>query len=393
MQPCGASCHVEVVETADGFTRLRDEWTTLLASSPSNGLFVSWEWLHTWWTHLSEGAAPFIVTVRHFGELVAIAPLMRRPGRVFRPPLSVIGCGDVGSDYIDVIARRGIEELASRAVARMLTDRGLVVELPRLRCTAVALHMADVLGREGWTRAECTTDRSPYIPLAGVTWDQYLGTLSGEHRYNFKRRLRNLHKAHVVRFEQIAEDADREAALDVLIHLHNRRWSGRGGSTAFHKPELIRFHHAISKLALERGWLRLFVLRLDDRPAAALYGFTYNARFYFYQSGFDDAFARLSVGLVTMGLAIGAACAEHVDEFDMLHGEEPYKFLWAQQTHELVSLEMSPPHFTARVRCAAIDSHRAARRLVRRWLNRILTRTHSRRLDHERSTPVVPTTR
>ena len=58
-------------------------------------------------------------------------------------------------------------------------------------------------------------------------------------------------------------------------------------------------------------------------PAAALYGFAYGGRFHFYQAGFDEGFARLSVGLVTIGLTIQQAFTEALDEYDFLHGAEP----------------------------------------------------------------------
>src|SRR5207245_43184 len=83
--------------------------------------------------------------------------------------------------------------------------------------------------------------------------------------------------------------------------------------------------------APDRGWLRLSELRLDGRPAASLYGFRYRDTFSFYQSGFDPAYARDSVGLVTMGLAIRSAIEEGAAEYDLLHGDEAYKFQWARE--------------------------------------------------------------
>ena len=49
----------------------------------------------------------------------------------------------------------------------------------------------------------------------------------------------------------------------------------------------LQFHAEFSQLALERGWLRLFVLRLDGEPAAATYSFCYRGHFYYYQAGLD----------------------------------------------------------------------------------------------------------
>src|SRR5262249_12792405 len=84
--------------------------------------------------------------------------------------------------------------------------------------------------------------------------------------------------------------AGRGRALHRLIALHRSRW--REFSRAFHTPNHVSFHEDITRLACARGWLRFFTLSLDDEPVAALYGFRYGRVFYFYQSGFDPAYAK-----------------------------------------------------------------------------------------------------
>jgi CelD/BcsL family acetyltransferase involved in cellulose biosynthesis len=365
-----ADVDVDVVETSEGFASLREEWTALLGASAANGLFVTWEWLYTWWRHF-ETRPPVIVTVRRQGALLAVAPFVRKPSSLsrlkFAPSLTVLGQGDVGSDYLDIIARRGWEALAASAISDWLMTQGLVLELPRIRDNSLAMALASRLARRGWTPSVLGRDVAPYISLFGSTPESYFSTLGAEHRYNFRRRLRKLQSKFAVRFGAASTHLERRQALDVLIRLHNRRWESRGGSTAFHTPELLEFHDDFSAIALDRGWLRLFVLWLDDEPAAALYGFVYGPKFYFYQSGFDEAYRSLSVGMVAIGLAISSACDEGLDEFDLLHGAEPYKFLWARETRELSTLAAYPPRLNALIYRAGISARRQAGRFVRRW--------------------------
>src|SRR2546425_205209 len=104
-------------------------------------------------------------------------------------------------------------------------------------------------------------------------------------------------------------------ALALLVALHNMRWRDRGPSDAFNAPDLLSFHDEVSQLALDRGWLRLFTLTIDGRSAASVYGFCYDHTFYFFQSGFDPAFSKQSVGLLSMGLAIRSAIESGAAEF------------------------------------------------------------------------------
>jgi len=105
----------------------------------------------------------------------------------------------------------------------------------------------------------------------------------------------------------------------------------------------------VTRRFLARGWLRMYILRLDGVPAAVMYGFLYNRTFYFYQHGFDDRYQQYSIGLVLMALSIRAAIDEGAAEFDMLWGTEPYKFLWARKTRELRNIHLFPPHLAGQL--------------------------------------------
>lgn len=362
---------VERIEDIASFEKLREEWNELLEASASNSLFLTWEWLYTWWKHLSERRKLLIIAVRSGRELVAVAPLAVSPYRVTRllpfRSLEFMGTGSVGSDYLDFIIKRGREGEALEALAEHLAGGKLMLDLAQLnRNSCLAAGLSGKLGLRGWGCSEKATDICPFIPLSGHSWQSYLATLGGEHRYNVQRRLKNLTKQFDVRFEQAESEEQRRQALALLVSLHNMRWRERGGSNAFHAPGLVAFHDELSRLALERGWLRLFVLWLDGKPAASLYGFRYQRVFSFYQSGFDPSYSKHSVGLVTMGLAIKRAIEEGAEEYDLLHGDERYKFQWAREARELGRVELYPPRLRGLLYRKTMAFSRTARQMARR---------------------------
>lgn len=364
---------VERIEDIASFEKLREEWNELLEASASNSLFLTWEWLYTWWKHLSERRKLLIIAVRSGRELVAVAPLAVSPYRVTRllpfRSLEFMGSGSVGSDYLDFIIKRGREGEALEALAEHLAGGKLMLDLAQLnRNSCLAAGLSGKLGLRGWGCSEKATDICPFIPLSGHSWLSYLATLGAEHRYNLQRRLKNLTKQFDVRFEQAESEEQRGQALALLVSLHNMRWRERGGSNAFHAPGLVAFHDELSRLALERGWLRLFVLWLDGKPAASLYGFRYQRVFYFYQSGFDPSYSKYSVGLVIMGLAIKHAIEEGAEEYDLLHGDERYKFQWAREARELGRVELYPPRLRGLLYRKTMGFSRTARKMARRLL-------------------------
>jgi len=367
---------IEIITDTAGFAGLEQEWNELLSCSRSDCLFLSWDWLFLWYRFLAQRRRLLLVTVRQGGLLIAIAPFARtRPSvKALRPYGSVefLGTGTVGSDYLDLIVRRGYESPALQALGDFLTRHKLPVDLTHIRRgNSLAEALAGSLAPDGWRHELSVINVCPYINLHGQSWEGYLRVLSNNHRYNFQRRLKTLQKRFEFRFEQALTEDQGRSALDTLIRLHNLRWRTRGGSNAFNTPELVQFHHEFCRRALCHGWLRLYQISLDGRAVAALYGMQYKEKFYFYQSGFDTSFSSYSVGLVLMGLVIESAIRENVREYDLLHGNESYKSLWAGQQREIGRLTLYPPDwrgvFYRQAAHAAASVRRSAGSFARRY--------------------------
>jgi CelD/BcsL family acetyltransferase involved in cellulose biosynthesis len=372
-----APWRVERLSEPAALEGLREEWSDLLQSSWSNGLFLTWEWLSTWWKHCAHHSELSILTVRYGRDLLGLAPLVTAPstsyGPIAAPALKFLGFGNVGSDYLDLIVRPARRAETVAAFADWLDrDRRWILDLKQVPSSgSSSARLAEQLQRRGWRSSRQVIYRCPYIALEGLSFDGYLQSLGSSHRYNFRRRQRQLERGFDLCFERVHTEDERRDALDALIDLHRQRFESRGGSDAFHDPALRAFHREFSAIALRRGWLRLYVLRLDGHPAAALYAFRYGRRVLFYQAGFDPAFARHSVGLVAMGLAIRDAIEEGASEYDLLHGEEPYKALWARSGRELESIELFPPTPSG----LAHGLLRGTRRWARRGFERLAKRS------------------
>jgi CelD/BcsL family acetyltransferase involved in cellulose biosynthesis len=371
----GAS-HVEVVSDMAGFTSLRPEWNDLLQASDADSLFLTWEWLHTWWKHLAAGRKLQLLTVRRGSDLLAIAPFAVRPRQPERllpfQALEFLGTGAVGSDYLDLIIRCGAEDEALQAIAGYLTENESVLELKQVRAgSRLASRLAVQLQKSGWAASQTITDVCPYLDINGRSWESYLAGVGPSHRQNVRRRLRRIAASFQVDFQQVRTEVQRWECLALFAELHRMRWAERRGSDALDGDGIMEFHDEFTTVALQRGWLRLFILRLDGKPAASIYAFRYGKAFYFYQSGFDPAYRDHSVGLVTMGLAIQVAIEEGAAEYDMLHGDEEYKFLWARGGRDLVRLDCYPPNLEGTLCRQAVSLRQGLKRAVR-WPQRLM---------------------
>lgn len=374
---------VDVIREAPALERLGPEWQALLARSSSDRLFSTFEWLHTWWQHLGAGRRLCVRTVRRGGELVAIAPFVFRAATTTAHPafgcIELLGAGDVGSDYGDLVVARDCEAECLEALAEHLASEHHVFAFRRLRDESCLLAtLCRRLGQQRFTLEARPDELSPYVRFESRSFEGYLATLSHGHRHAYRRYRRVLARKHEVAFDTVRSEAERGPALASFLALHAARWQARGDAGAFARPELLAFHEAMSALALRRGWLRLQLLRLDGRAVAAVYGFRYGDVFYYYQTGFDPAFAADSVGLVACGLSIENAMAEGAAEFDFLHGTEDYKRRWAPAARRLVRLELYPPGPLGWAYRGVAHAERSGRTLARRALD-ALDRARERR--------------
>jgi CelD/BcsL family acetyltransferase involved in cellulose biosynthesis len=374
-EACPAMITTQIISDAASFRDLRKEWNSLLQACPSNCIFLTWEWIYTWWLHHPGKRKIHIIVVRLDGLLIGLAPLalcsasIRRlmPWRV----MEFLASGSVGSDYLSFLIRPGYEQTALSEITGCLDKAGHMLELVRIeKSSAPMADLSRRLQETGWKSVSLTTNYCPYSILSGHTWESYLDSLHANHRKNLRKMLRRLHKDFDVSLHVAATESERQWAMDVFIRQHLRRWSGKGGSTALHRQELIDFHQAFSRISLEQGWLKLYTLLLDGVPVSSLYVFKYQDVHHHYQSAFEPDYRKYSPGTVIVALAIKDAIDDGAVEFDFLHDNETYKYLWARQERDLIRLELFPGSSMGRVYQHSTSMKRWVKRLIHNYVPR-----------------------
>jgi predicted N-acyltransferase len=228
---------VTMIDDVREFTALENEWHELLQSSRSDNPFLTWEWLHAWWAQFGRPDTLRLIVVRSGGTLVAIAPLRLVASRLrWLSRLEFLGTGEAGSDYLDLIVRRGHEADALQSIADCLRTQKLTLHLTHLPPSSLAAQLAQQLTDRGWTSSSSDDGVCPIIDLHGHTFDSFLSTLGASHRANVRRRLRAIERQPGVRFDEITGSDERHEMLGALAAFHASRYDARGGSTAFSTP-------------------------------------------------------------------------------------------------------------------------------------------------------------
>jgi CelD/BcsL family acetyltransferase involved in cellulose biosynthesis len=331
-------------------------WRALVAASSASTPFQTWEWVESWWRHHRYGRLHVLVAYDR-DVVVGILPLVwsRYRGTPFR---QLRFMGAPLSDFQDLLAADGERERVAATFLRELattTSEWDLADLNDLRQGGPLLEArVDGLRSEPVFHRRC-----PAIPLAGgVTFDAFLKTLGKNMRANVGRRRRQLEKAYRCELDTVTRADELPAAMEDLFRLHNARWQRRGARGAFGTPALRAFHHEIARRFLERGWLRLHRMRLDGETKACFYCFGFGGRVFYYLSGFDESVGKFSPGNVMMAFAVEQALREGARSFELLRGDESYKYEWKaiDQTTERLILG----HASLRSRLAT-EAHRLER--------------------------------
>ncbi|MFQ6019797.1 MAG: GNAT family N-acetyltransferase, partial [Dehalococcoidia bacterium] len=165
-------------------------------------------------------------------------------------------------------------------------------------------------------------DVCPQVPLPAA-WEEYVNGLRRKDRHELRRKLRRLTKDYEVDIQELTAPAEVSGALDDFLRLHT---SSRIEKARFMTEPMKRFFRRVVTALAEEGLVRLYFLTLDGVRAAAVLCFDGPRDLLLYNSGYDPAYASLSVGIVSKALTIKEAIAREKDCLDFLRGAEPYKY-------------------------------------------------------------------
>lgn len=285
-------------------------WSALAASRQPPSIFLTPEWIAVARAH----AATEPITLAAADGAAALA--READG-------TVTFAGGHLTDEQDVIAARGAERDVATAVARWVSSQ----RPPRVRLEFVpeerpTLDAFDaVLAGAGYRVSRARQIVSPVLALPD-SYDRYVQSLGKKERHELRRKVRRLEAAGPARF-RFAREAERGAMLDRFFALHRL---SRGEKAAFMTPAVERFFRDVADVLAPLDRLRLGVLTFDGAEAAVLFGFALGNVIALYNAAYDPGLASLSVGIVSHAWAIREAIADGYATYDLLRGDEPYKY-------------------------------------------------------------------
>jgi CelD/BcsL family acetyltransferase involved in cellulose biosynthesis len=325
------------------FKGLSGKWNTFIQSSTNDNLFLTHEWLSSWWQSFNSGNRTFYFLLAYDQDenIVGAFPFQLVRQKILRF-LSLRLLLPIGRNRYDKFETEyntfmvpptlpSLEKHVYQAFAKYIKTHAKdwdMVILPNLLSTHPSATTLDRELKKIFMTVRRKQENNYVIQLA-ATYKSFLKGLSRNKRRSLKRSLKKVSRHHDPTFSIVSRVDEVNPYLDNYYTLVSQRhnWTPTAKKRAF-------MHMLCVQLA-RAGWLRCYQLLLDTVPAATLFGFSYKNRYYAYKAAFNPDFFSVSPGSALYAYAIQKEIEYGTDEFDYLIGEYDYKRYWCSKVRQI----------------------------------------------------------
>src|SRR5262245_18887509 len=337
--------------TTEALHTLAPRWNDLLRRSGSDAIFLTWEWISTWWEVFGPRFRLLVLTAEdEDGRLLGIAPTMVGPRRsasgLTSRALMLIGQrGDTLAEYLDFIVEPGREPEVTAAFcdffqAELAGDWDFVF-FERILTTSPNLPtLTSRLRRPAFVARRDPELKSPHV-VFGTSWVELLAGKSRNFRNQWNNSWNRLQAEGEVKFLFGGSDLPLSTALAEVTRLHRERWEER--SASFRTEGYLDFHERLCARLHPKGWLLLLLLSVNGKNVAVRYDYVYAGKLWCMQGGWSPEYAAKRVGTLLTGKVIEWGIEHGLAEDDFLGGDSDYKRRWANGERVMTNVTACNP--------------------------------------------------
>lgn len=329
---------VEKLKTFDN-PDLKSQWNNLWADYAYGHVFLSYEWLSTWWKIYGKNRELAIVVVRDEDEIIGLAPLMIS---VFHIPLvgtvkmvEFVGTGY--TDYHDFIVKRKAPQVIQKIIEYLKHEKIRVIRLRHLSEHSPNLPIIrELLATNGFGYKVIDREvvECPYLEIED-DFDTYFKTRSKNLRKSIRKKERRLKKLGELKLFRVhGNDAQIETHLKRVFDLHRKNWESRDEWCFFSyaKAENREFVEDVIKQLGQKDWCSLFLLTLNGEMIAYIMSFTYNNVVFLWNTSYALEYDQFGPGKLIHHKLIEYLYQNGFARCDFLRGKESYKMNFCNTT-------------------------------------------------------------
>jgi CelD/BcsL family acetyltransferase involved in cellulose biosynthesis len=326
---------LRIIQDELEFKKLKPLWNELLKKSHDNTIFLTWDWVYTWWKYFGHSDQIHIITVYDGHELISILPTSMKIYDCFFFRIRVLeNICSTDTDHGGIISIRNNDEvygLILNYFNELISEKCYLIRFSHVFQNNDLINILKLNSTDSTSFKVLKTEltSSPYI-LLPHNWEIYNKRLSKKKRKNLGWSSRALSKNHEIKFELYdAPDDKISETMNLFFKIHKQRWNDKKLTSRFYDNNIVNFYNEITNNFLNNGWMDISLLYVDDEAISIVWAFKYNRVYYYMTPTFDPTkYKKYSVGNMHLSKLIKTNIENNYIKFDFLKGMEPYKLNW-----------------------------------------------------------------
>jgi CelD/BcsL family acetyltransferase involved in cellulose biosynthesis len=322
---------VQAIRTLADLDRIESAWERLAADRSSVSDFA---YARAWAAGLDR-TQRLNVLAAGAPETLAIAPLAANRGAAGWLTL-------LAAEMYEIMDFPHADDTAVSELARAIVRTGRPLELKRVPADSHVVAAIEMAYRGRGMVWRQPAGGAPWIPL-DESWAEPEIHLEAGRRSDLRRAKRQAEKIGAVEAAIITPTrAELPQLIEEAFHVEAAGWKGAHGTAL--KTDAVRggFFRRYAEQACAKGILRICMLRIGGRPAAAQIAIESGSRFDLLRAGYDEQFARCSPGMLLTAESIGYAARRGLSCYEFNGNVEPWTKVWTRHEHACCSLRAYP---------------------------------------------------
>jgi len=346
MNKTGERLTAHAATTTRELEDLAGTWNALHDQAQSANPFNQWLWVYEWWRNFGRPRGwvrdrlQIQVYRDSLGQVRAIVPLVLTSIGV--GPMAVKKLRSFGStpnscltELPEPLVHPGWEEAAAGALVDTLTAAQAHYDW----CDLDGLPLDGRLGQWFASLVESTPGwaHRPVLPYYTLSLPDSWEALRATLKPHIKKQLRNSYAAlardgHNWTFDTVTDASRLDQALEDFYRLHRAR---AGTARGPHHPDHFsaapsrRFLRSVAHALAAKGRFMICRLVVGDRVVATRLVLVSGGCYYLYQSAFDPALWRYSVGTTLVGECLKLAIRDGIRTVNFSTGADSSKTRWS----------------------------------------------------------------
>ena len=331
---------VREIRTTEELESIRPLWNALLMKSAAPVLYLTYDWLSTWWQCFQTPRKKLsVLAVFENDELVGIAPFVRTRAywlgipyvkmefiSMMRYALSPTNI----SGTLDFIIRADKHQEVIPAVMEFLLKKAWpwnyirMHPLPSGSPSQKPLeNAAGKIGFRFWKRPVFVNS----IIRLNRPWTEYTAEVGRKFRKNIQGHEKRLQNNGVLRYSELNAIEQLENGFNSILSIERRSWKWNKG-IHIDAPVYRHFYRQLVEVAGKNGWLKLGIMSLDGKNIAYDLSLEFNRSIEGLKTSYDEKYAHYSPGNVLIYHQLESVFQKGYTKKNLLWGDLNVKTKW-----------------------------------------------------------------